>query len=214
VEPIPPPREEEAPKPPRAGAVSLADLQVPGGIERHKWKVIVVHHSDSAKSSPQGMDSWHRQRGWEGLGYHFVIGNGVNYPDGKLFVGPRWRQQKTGAHTKASAGRYFSTFRADNFFNEHGVGICLIGDFEHGRPTARQLQTLQDLITVLAGATDARVTQVYGHGEVTHKTACPGRFMDMGALRRAVAAAANETPATTPIRTAAWGPVADTAAAW
>jgi hypothetical protein len=217
VEPIPPPRAEEAPKlPPRGGgAVSLADIQVPGGIERHRWKVIVVHHSDSAKSSPQGMDSWHRQRGWECLGYHFVIGNGINYPDGQLFVGPRWRQQKTGAHTKASAGRYFGTFRADNFFNEHGIGICLIGDFEHGRPTARQLQTLQDLIAVLSGATDASVTQVYGHGEVTHKTACPGRLMDMGALRRAVAAAAREpTDDSAPVRTAAWGRGAQTKAAW
>lgn len=195
VEPIaPPPRAPEI-APPRAGRmVSPADIQVPGGIRRNNWKVIVVHHAASAKATPQGMDAYHRQRGWDGLGYHFVIGNGVNYPDGRLFVGPRWKGQRTGAHCKASAGRYFGTYCPNNYFNEHGIGICLIGDLDKEPPTARQLQTLESLIAVLIEEIGINPSRIYGHGEVTHKTACPGRYVNMPALRRSIAAAVAGPP--------------------
>lgn len=187
------PRPERLPSEPvvperRGLTVSAADIRVPGGIRRDRWKVVVVHHSSSAKSTPQGMDSWHRQKGWSGLGYHFVIGGGVNYPDGHLFAGPRWKLQQTGAHCKASAGRYLGVWRANNFFNERGIGICLIGDFETHPPSARQVQTLVDLITVLVEETGVNPGQIFGHGEVTGKTACPGRHVNMAALRRTVAA--------------------------
>jgi len=190
----PPPREEPEKVVPeqRPSAVSAADIRVPGGIRRGRWKTIIVHHSASDKSTPQGMDSWHRQRGWSGLGYHFVIGGGQNYPDGKLFVGPRWKLQQTGAHCKAPAGRYLGVWRPNNFFNEQGIGICLIGDFDTHAPSARQMRTLQDLIARLIDETGISPGQVFGHGEVTNKTACPGRYVDMPGLRRAVAARAAE----------------------
>lgn len=186
----PPERAPTAPPPaPRTATVSASDVRVPGGIARGRWQAIVVHHSGSPRSTPQGMDSWHRQRGWAGLGYHFVIGNGVGYPDGALFVGPRWRAQGTGAHCKTTAGRYFGQWHKSNFYNEQGIGICLIGDLDAQRPTARQLQTLQDLICVLVAETGVSPARIYGHGEITHKTACPGRHVNMSGLRRAVLAA-------------------------
>lgn len=199
VSPIPPPPPEPQvipTPPPRRSTVTAADIRPLRSIAPGRWKTIIVHHSGSDASTPQGMDSWHRQRGWAGLGYHFVIGNGVNYPDGQLFVGPRWRLQQTGAHCKSSAGTYLGAWRPNNFFNEHGIGICLIGDFEKDRPTARQLQTLEDLITVLIQEADINPSNVFGHGEVTHKTACPGRYMNMAQLRRNVAARAARQGAT------------------
>ena len=59
-----------------------------GGIKR-RWQTIVIHHSASSRDTPAGMDAYHRNtRGWKnGLGYHFVIGNGVNTADGKVYVG-------------------------------------------------------------------------------------------------------------------------------
>jgi hypothetical protein len=171
------------------GGVHWPDLRVPGGIQRHLWKVAVIHHSDSPYSTPQSMDTWHRQRGWDSLGYDFVIGNGVNYPDGKLYIGSRWREQKTGAHCKTGPGRFFGVERPDNYFNEHGVGICLIGDFEHNGPTPRQLRTLRLLLDALMRETDITPAHLYGHGEVTHQTACPGRRFDLDALRQSLAPA-------------------------
>ncbi len=197
--PRPAPRQQPVSVPPtqqplpRAGGetVRLADILPRGGIARGRWRIIVVHHSAASNASPQGMDSYHRQRGWSGgLGYHFVIGNGVNYPDGQVFVGPRWKNQATGAHCKNTAGRYLGVYRDKNFFNDHGVGICLIGDFQTETPSPSQLRTLRDLITLLVVNGGIPPSQVYGHGEITNKTACPGRNMNMPALRRSIATAA------------------------
>lgn len=180
VVPIPPPKPAPAEPVWRAPRAWYPK----GGIERGRWTTIVVHHSDSPKSSPQGIDSWHRQRGWQGLGYHFVIGNGVNYPDGQVYVGPRWTRQQTGAHCKSTAGRYFGRYCPSNYFNERGVGICLIGDFESGRPTAAQLESLDRLIAFLCEQCDISTDRIYGHREVTRKTLCPGRYCNMDSIRR------------------------------
>lgn len=176
----------QAPSGRNIGGVDVRALVPRGGIQRGHWQVIVVHHSANAKDTPQGMDAWHRQRGWDGLGYDFVIGNGVNYPDGQVFVGHRWAQQLVGAHTKAGAGLYFGVPRPPNFFNERGIGICLIGNFEEQNPTPRQMQTLQLLIQWLSSQTGIHTAYVYGHGEVTHKTQCPGRYLkpQLAAIRR------------------------------
>jgi hypothetical protein len=195
--PAPRPQPQPAPPPVEAPSVALdaASLRPPGGIRRGLWKVIVVHHSEKANATPQGMDSYHRQRGWEnGLGYHFVIGNGVNYPDGKIFVGPRWKKQQTGAHCKAGAGTYFGVRRAGNFFNENGIGICLIGNFDTSRPTAKQQAALKKLILHLCRETGINPRRVYGHGEVTHATACPGRNLSLAGLRSTLAAAQAGAP--------------------
>lgn len=164
----------------------------PGGIKQGNWKVIVVHHSASNVDTPQGMDAYHRfTRHWEnGLGYHFVIGGGVNYPDGKIFVGPRWTKQIQGAHCGVPAGTYFGVRRPDNFFNEHGIGICLIGDMNGRQPTPRQLAALENLTTYLCGKTGVQPSYIYGHGQVK-QTECPGRNMRnrIVALRRHVSSA-------------------------
>lgn len=173
--------------------LDTASLIPRGGIARGKWSVISVHHSEKANATPQGMHSYHlNDRGWDnGLGYHLVIGNGIGYPDGQVYVGPRWKKQQTGAHTAAGAGSYFGVKRPANFFNEHGIGICLIGNFEQSGPTPRQMATLQQLIAFLCAQTGVPPTRIYGHGEVTHKTQCPGRLMQsrIAGLRQSVARA-------------------------
>lgn len=180
VQPVPP----SLPEPP------AGDWSPPGGIRRGLWQTIVVHHSGSPKSTPQGMHSWHIKRGWEnGLGYHFVIGNGTGYGDGEVFVGPRWKAQLAGAHCRTGNGRYFGRQRPGGYFNEHGIGICLIGNFQTGQPTARQLATLRRLIAYLCSETGITPEAIYGHGEVTHATECPGRNVNVAAIRRSVSAA-------------------------
>jgi len=150
-----------------------------GGIKRDKWDVIVVHHSAAPTATPKGMDNYHRnERKWKnGLGYHFVIGNGVNTPDGRIYVGSRWKRQITGAHCKAKSGRYFGVRRPNNFFNAHGVGICLIGHYDHSRPSKKQLAALERLVAFLCDHARINPSNIYGHGEVTHKTACPGKYL-------------------------------------
>lgn len=155
----------------RAGGASSGWLP-PGGISS-RWQCIVIHHSDSDRSTPQGIRDWHvRGRGWDELGYHFVIGNGIGYGDGQIYVGQRWTKQMHGAHCKTPG----------NHYNDHGIGICLIGDLQNHPPTSRQVDALARLISFLSDQCDIPRAKVLTHGGITHKTACPGRCFNLGAV--------------------------------
>jgi len=150
------------PKPP----VHAAKGWMPARGISPRWECIVVHHSASDESSPYAMDRYHRDHnGWDELGYHLVIGNGIAYPDGKVFVGSRWTKQKHGAHCKTP----------DNFYNDHGIGICLIGNFEQSHPTPAQMHSLAQLCHYLTNQSDISLIQIHTHREITGKTLCPGR---------------------------------------
>lgn len=139
---------------------------------RHQWKWIVIHHSDTKTGSAGSFDRHHREvNGWEGLGYHFVIGNGTGSGDGEVEVGFRWRQQKTGAH--AGVRKY----------NEDGIGICLVGDFETGRPTNAQLHALARLAGHLMKQHGIPASHIIGHQDVGRGTKCPGRHLNLAVVR-------------------------------
>ncbi|MCE9637896.1 MAG: peptidoglycan recognition protein family protein [Planctomycetes bacterium] len=132
---------------------------------RRKWQYLVVHHSASAAGNAAAIDRWHKDRGFDGLGYDFVIGNGTGSTDGSVEVGYRWKQQLIGAHAKTAA----------NFMNEHGIGVCLVGDFTRTRPTAAQLRSLDRLCTFLAQYCGIPAENLRMHGEVK-STECPGKY--------------------------------------
>ena len=136
-------------------------------VAEHSWKYVVIHHSDDTCGSCAKYDSVHRGKGWEnGCGYDFVIGNGTQTGDGEIEIGPRWTRQIQGAHAKT----------ADNRYNETGIGIVLVGDFEHGggKPTARQYEALVRLTRWLMARYGISADAVLRHGDCK-STACPGR---------------------------------------
>jgi hypothetical protein len=142
------------------------------------WKWIVIHHSATPSGNAAVFDKMHRDKGWDELGYHFVIGNGTQSGDGQIEVGPRWPKQKWGAHAKTP----------NNEFNERGIGICLVGNFDVERPTPAQMRSLTRLVAYLMRTYNISPRDVIGHGE-TKATDCPGRYMNVAAVRRAVAQA-------------------------
>ena len=144
-----------------------------------RWECIVIHHSASDFGGAARIDQWHKARGWDELGYHFVIGNGTDTADGQVEVGPRWREQKHGAHCKTP----------DEYYNQHGIGICLVGNFDEYDPSPAQLQSLARLCRFLCGNFKIPISRIYTHGGITGKTDCPGRNFDLIALRQQVAAA-------------------------
>ncbi len=138
----------------------------------NQWKWIVVHHSATPTGSAATFDRDHRQKGWDELGYHFVIGNGTLSGDGQVEVGGRWPKQKWGAHAKT----------ADNRFNDYGIGICLVGNFEIDRPTPAQLRAATKLVSYLMETYHIGPQYVLGHGD-TKPTDCPGRNLALGWVR-------------------------------
>jgi N-acetylmuramoyl-L-alanine amidase len=141
-------------------------------VASRPWKWIVVHHSATPSGGAAAFDKMHKAKGWDGLGYDFVIGNGTDTRDGQVEVGYRWRQQLTGAHAKTS----------DNRFNELGIGICVVGNFDIDRPTAEQMKSLNRLVSHLMRTYRITPDRVVGHGD-TKPTDCPGRYMNLATVR-------------------------------
>jgi N-acetylmuramoyl-L-alanine amidase len=147
-------------------------------VKSNHWLWIIVHHSDSDYGSAAIIDQWHRQRGFDELGYHFVIDNGRGGADGQIEVGPRWPVQKWGAHDNA----------LDNRYNLYGIGICLVGDFNKTHPTVAQRRSLIRLVTYLMQKYNIPADHVLGHGE-TKDTECPGKYLHVADIRTVVAKA-------------------------
>jgi hypothetical protein len=103
-----------------------------------------------------------------------VIGNGSLSGDGEVEASQRWLGQLHGAHAKTP----------DNLFNEHGIGICLVGDFEKGsgRPTAAQMRALTRLTQWLMDRYGIALANVRGHCHCK-ATCCPGKNFPWGELR-------------------------------
>ncbi len=142
-----------------------------------RWTSIVIHHSATANGGASAFDKYHREaNGWDELGYHFVIGNGTHTSDGHIEVGSRWHKQKHGAHCKTP----------DNYYNNHGIGICLVGNFERTSPTAKQMAALIRLTRFLADRCHIPAYRVTTHSCVNHKTRCPGRYFSLAMVQRAL----------------------------
>jgi N-acetyl-anhydromuramyl-L-alanine amidase AmpD len=145
------------------------------------WKYIVLHHTATEQGDVESIHESHLKnkdkngKPWLGIGYHFVIGNGQGMTDGEIEPTFRWKQQLQGAHAGV----------AD--YNQSGVGIVLVGNFEEKPPTAAQVASVKRLIRVLSREYEIEATQVVGHSDVK-ATECPGRQFPLSQIRDSVAA--------------------------
>lgn len=144
-----------------------------------QWTYIVIHHSATTRGNARTLDRIHRKRGFtNGLGYHFVIDNGtVGRRDGQIEVGRRWTRQQKGAHCDAGG------------MNDHGIGICLVGDFTNRPPSLAQMRSLLALVTSLRRYYRIPTNRVIRHRDVLGKhTACPGDRFPWTQFKRQLAA--------------------------
>ncbi|PTY01462.1 hypothetical protein DB346_11960 [Verrucomicrobia bacterium LW23] len=135
-------------------------------VERGRWRIVVLHHSETQRGNARLFDHFHRRkRGMKnGLAYHFVIGNGTDSRDGEIEIGPRWREQKDGGHVRSRA------------LNAVSIGICFVGDFNHSRPTKKQIAACIELVKYLRRRCDTRFRFAL-HREINpHPTDCPGKY--------------------------------------
>ncbi len=139
-----------------------------------RWDGIIIHHSATDFGDAMTFDVSHKQRGWDELGYHFVIDNGNNSngnPDGLIEIGSRWLKQKHGAHCRVRLDD-------DNYWNEHYIGICLVGNFEKHSPTEAQYKALQNLVYFLKNRYNITSSKIIGHSDADKGTVCPGRLFN------------------------------------
>jgi LysM repeat protein len=131
-----------------------------------KWKYIIIHHSATDKGNSLDFDKYHSSKGWEGVGYDFVIDNGSKEKyDGQIEVSPRWLKQQDGAHCKADD------------MNLKGIGICLVGNFNRERVSQKQLDALVYLVNTLRNYYKIPLKNILGHRDVKGATTeCPGKY--------------------------------------
>jgi hypothetical protein len=161
----------------RSAAQTDVNAEWVPAAEPRPWQWIIIHHSATQYGNAHIIDGWHRDKGWDELGYHFVIDNGNAGGDGQIEVGPRWPKQKWGAHTKT----------ADNRFNDFGIGICLVGNFDVDHPTDAQMKSVAKLVAYLMKTYRISADHIIGHGDAK-PTDCPGRNMSVADVRRAATA--------------------------
>jgi N-acetyl-anhydromuramyl-L-alanine amidase AmpD len=144
------------------------DLMTPPKADR-PWQYIVLHHSANDSGGYDSIDREHRKRlGWKGCGYHFVIGNGSETPDGQIEVSQRWVNQKHGVHCRDGK---------NPDVNEYGIGICLFGDLEKTPPTAKQIAAAHALVAYLRDRYHIPSDNTETHSHLAASpTSCPGRM--------------------------------------
>jgi len=131
---------------------------------------ITVHHSAKptsdlgAMSAPEVAQALRkiqlvhmRDRGFGDIGYHFLID-----PTGRVWQGRSLAWQ--GAHS-------------DGNNNVANIGICLLGDFDHERPSHQALAALEGLVRGLSSRHRIPRSRVVGHDH-WKPTACPGRGLN------------------------------------
>ena len=141
-------------------------------LNRPKWKYIIAHHSATPYGNATSYDKVDRRHGMEnGLAYHFVIGSGRDSGDGEIEIGSRWTKQLHGGHVSKQS------------YNNHGIGICLVGNFEKTKPTGRQMAAFTGLVDYLGNDLLRGKYKFMVHKEV-NATLCPGRNFPTTAMHK------------------------------
>lgn len=120
-------------------------------------KEVIIHCSATIEGNDyhiEDIDRWHKQQGWEKVGYHYVV-----TLDGTIEVGRHERE--VGAHAK--------------WHNNRSIGICYIGGLDKdGKPkdtrTEEQKIAMRNLVAMLRAKYPN--VDVYGHHEIAMKD-CP-----------------------------------------
>lgn len=127
------------------------------GKEMRQIKEIILHCTATQEGRDvhvADVDRWHKQQGWECIGYHYLI-----TLDGKIEKGrPEW---KIGAHCKGH--------------NNVSIGIAYVGGVDYqGKPkdtrTDAQKRALVQLLREVRGRYPK--APIHGHNEFAAK-ACP-----------------------------------------
>ncbi|MBV8128272.1 MAG: N-acetylmuramoyl-L-alanine amidase [Planctomycetaceae bacterium] len=150
------------------------ELFYPSKADR-PWKYIVLHHSANSTGNYDQIDHEHRKvLGYDGCGYHFVIGNGTGSQDGQIEVAQRWVNQKHGVHCRNAKNAEL---------DEYGIGICFVGDLDKEPPTPRQVAAAKALIAYLSSRYGIARSHVETHAHIAATpTVCPGRHFPIEAI--------------------------------
>jgi hypothetical protein len=148
-------------------------------LNRERWQGIVIHHLGAPGGDAESIHRRHLSYGFQGLGYHFLIGNGNGLGDGVIHIGYRWQDQLPGAHALGAAG---------DWHNHHSISICLIGNGDRRPFTERQMVQLAKLVSRLQDELGIPAGQVHLHRDIStdleQPVTSPGRYFGAAQFRQ------------------------------
>lgn len=128
-------------------------------LNPNKINYIVVHHVEAANASPEEIDLWHKDFGWNGAGYNYYVRK-----DGTVY---EMRGDNVGSHCLN--------------YNSQSYGIGCEGNYETEiTMQSEQYNSLLELIKWLKERFPN--TQIVGHKEL-YATACPGIFFPLDKIK-------------------------------
>jgi len=138
------------------GPAAAEAAAAPGAPAAHRFTRATIHHTVTPADRPadrvRAIDAYHRSLGWDGIGYHVLVG-----ADGGLWFGRPL--DRDGAHVRGE--------------NAGNLGLAFIGDFSSGRPAEAALQTARAFLALAQAAYGFGPEAVFFHKELA-RTACPG----------------------------------------
>lgn len=159
-----------------------------------KLKNIILHCSDSAFGNVQLIDTWHKLRGWSGIGYHLVITNG--YPTKENVNKLDYLHFLDGA---VETGRIndFNDWIEDNEkgahalgYNQNSIGICFILKKREVGLSRKQLKSGIEVVQTLLIKNRLKPSSVLGHYEINSSKTCPdfdvSKFRQMLSLEKEI----------------------------
>ena len=145
-----------------------------GEMEPGRWTGIVIHHLGEPFGTPESIHRQHLSWGYQGLGYHFLIGNGNGLANGQVYVGYRWLEQLPGAHVVGDAGQ---------LHNAQSIGICLIGNGDRHTFSDRQIKHVTRLVQRLQRDFEIDADDVFFHSDLAPTVPSPGRLFPEAEFR-------------------------------
>lgn len=115
---------------------------------------IIIHCSDFPYGDVKQIDGWHRDNGWNGIGYHRVILNGHIASDEVIEIYDGLVEHGRDLALNGSHARGH---------NRNSIGICLIGVDEF---TKAQLFSLLFLLREFIEKFDIKIDNILGHNEI------------------------------------------------
>jgi N-acetylmuramoyl-L-alanine amidase len=131
---------------------------------------IIIHHSltkDGQTVSWGAIRRYHRSLGWRDVGYHYgieLVGDEYEILAGRM-------QDEVGAHCKEGG------------MNRHGLGICVVGNFDERPPPQAQLDKLIRLVRSLMSVFKIPADRVHRHHDLAPYKSCPGRAFPWGLFK-------------------------------
>jgi N-acetylmuramoyl-L-alanine amidase len=117
-----------------------------------KISKVIIHAADTPADMDIGaedINQWHLERGWSGVGYHWVIRRDGTVEQGRL-------ESTSGAHAYGH--------------NQNSIGVCLVGGKGGCNFTSSQWAALDALVNDLVHRYSG--AEVIGHNDVSDKP-CP-----------------------------------------